>query len=118
MKRLIATVLVGLVSMILNIAANAQVLKITNEAGGIACYDSQDLLEAHSAIGYYNFKKVQLLIARDKCFLMQKHWKPRITDEHVIGGVNVKMVHVRLDNMGRDVRIAWSLLLNFEFIGD
>ena len=118
MNRLIAVILVGMISMTLAVAASAQVLKITNEAGGIACYASQDLLEAHSAIGFYNFKKVQLLIARDKCFVMQKHWKPRITDEHIIGGANVKMVHVRLDNMGRDMRIAWSLLLNFEFIGD
>ena len=118
MNRLTATMLAGMISVALNVSANAQVLKITNNAGGLACYNSQYLLEAHSAIGFYNFKKVQNLIARDKCFIMQKHWKPRITDEHVIGGANVKMVHVRLDNMGMDMRIAWSLLLNFEFIGD
>ena len=118
MNRLIPTILAGMVSMAMSVGANAQVLKITNNAGGVACYASQDLLEAHSAIGFYNFKKVQVLIARDKCFLMRKHWKPRITDEHVIGGANVKMVHVRLDNQGRDMRIAWALLANFEFIGD
>ena len=83
MNRLIATILTGMVSMGLNLEANAQVLKITNNAGGVACYDSQDLLEAHSAIGFYNFKKVELLIARDKCFIMQKHWKPLVSQELV-----------------------------------
>ena len=107
----------GLV-MVLAGAASAQGLRITNAASGVACYSSQDLLEVHGAIGYYNFQKVQALIAADRCFLMKEHWKPRITDEQMIGGVNVKMVHVRLDNMGRDMRIAWSLLKNFEFFGD
>lgn len=115
LRRLIVMVVLGL---ILTGASNAQGLRITNEAGGVACYKSQDLLEAHGAIGYYNFTKVQLLIAAERCFLMRKHWTPRITDERTIGGVNVKMVHVRLDNMGADVRIAWALLKNFEFFGD
>ena len=115
MKRLAA---VAAISMALMGSLEAQGLRITNAAGGVACYKTQDLFEAHGAMGYYNFEKVQMLIARDQCFLMQKHWKPRITEEHVIHGVNVKMVHVRLDNMGRDLRIAWSLLKNFDFIGD
>ena len=104
--------------VLLNGVAHAQELRITNEAGGIACYDANDLLAAHSAIGFYNFDKVRALIAQDKCFGMREHWRPKITDERVIGGVGVKMVHVRLDNSGQSVRIAWSLLKNFDFIGD
>ena len=104
--------------VLLNGATNAQALRITNAAAGMACYSSQDLLTAHSAIGFYNFDKVRALIAQDKCFVMKEHWRPKITDERVIGGVGVKMVHVRLDNSGQSVRIAWSLLKNFDFIGD
>ena len=104
--------------VLLNGATNAQALRITNAAGGMACYSSQDLLTAHSAIGFYNFDKVRALIAQDKCFVMKEHWRPKITDERVIGGAGVKMVHVRLDNSGQSVRIAWSLLKNFDFIGD
>ena len=100
-----------------NSVAHAQALRITNAATGIACYNAQDLLTAHSAVGFHNLDKVSALIANDKCFIMQKNWRSEITDERVIGGVNVKMVHVTLhDHSG--VRIAWSLLKNFDFIGD
>ena len=87
-------------------------VRIVNEASGIACYSSQDLMTAHSALGFFNHSQVQLLIARDKCFVMRKHWSVKVDEERTIGGVNVKMVKVRLDNQGADLRIAWTLLAN------
>lgn len=112
------TVSAMMVATFLYGSAHAQALRITNAAGGVACYQVQDLLEAHNAIGFYNLEQVQILIVQDRCFIMQEHWRPEITDERVIGGADVKMVHVRLDNSGQSDRIAWSLLKNFDFIGD
>ena len=48
---------------------------------------------------------------------MQKHWKPKIIDERIIQGADVKMVKVRLERQGETL-FAWSLLNNFDFIGD
>ena len=105
-----AAILGGLLAAI---SVPAQGVQMTNEAGGIACYQAQDLIEAHGAIGFYEFGKVQGLIAQDRCFIMQPHWKVRITEEQLIRGVNAKMLKVRLDNQGRDMRIAWTLAKNF-----
>lgn len=38
-----------------------ETLRITNQAGGVACYTTGDLLSAHGAIGFYNFAKVEAL---------------------------------------------------------
>ena len=99
-------------------AVHAQVLRITNEAGGIACYTSQDLMTAQTAVGFHNLDQVQALVVQDKCFIMQaERWKPEITDEIVVGGVNVKIVRVALRSQNES-RFVWSLLANFGFIGD
>ena len=96
---------------------HAQVLRITNNASGLACYSTSDLMTAHAAMGFFNTSKVGLLITSKDCFIMQKHWKPKIIDERIIQGADVKMVKVRLEGQG-EARFAWSLLKNFDLIGD
>ena len=109
---------VSIVLLALTGLVHAQALRITNEAGGVACYSSEDLLTAQFAIGFHNLDQVRALIARRRCFIMRKNrWQPKITDEHVISGVDVKMVKVRLTSPG-ETRRVWSLLKNFDFIGD
>lgn len=96
-------------------AGYAQDWKVTNEAGGIACYRSQHLLEAHGAMGFFNLHELRMLVAEDKCFLIREHWIPTITEEQLISGVGVTMVKVRLAvRGGGDVRFAWALEGNFD----
>ena len=109
---------IGMALMLLSHAAGAQELRVTNAAGGLACYGSEDLLMAHSALGFHETQQVERMILQERCFIMQEHWKPRIVDERAIGGVTATMVYVVLDNSGLESRRAWSLLKNFDFIGD
>ena len=53
-------------------AAFAQTPRITNEASGLACYDDQQLLTAHNALGFYKTAEVQRLIATEQCFVMHE----------------------------------------------
>ena len=103
--------------VLFTVPIRAQVLRITNEASGLACYSTSDLMTAHTAMGFFNTSKVELLIISKDCFIMQKHWKPKILDEKIIQGADVKMVEVRLEGQG-EALFAWSLLKNFDFIGD
>ena len=90
--------------------ALAQAPRITNEASGLACYDSQQLLEAHSALGFYNMARVQEFIASERCFIMQPHWTVRVDDERFVGGAKVIMLKVWLEvDSGRESRFAWTL---------
>ena len=107
LKRLLAVSIL----LLLLCSHSAIAARIVNEAGGIACYSSQDLLIAHSAIGFFNFSQVQLLIAQDKCFKMHKHWQVKVLEEEVIGGANVKIVKIRL-SISSESRWAWTLLKN------
>ena len=111
------TPLVLALLILFTVPAYAQVLRITNEASGLACYSSSNLMTAHTAMGFYNTSKLGLLITSKDCFIMQKHWKPKIIDEMIIQGADVKMVKVRLEGQG-EARFVWSLLKNFDFIGD
>ena len=97
----------------------AENLKITNKAGGVACYDTADLMTAHSALGFYNVAKVKLLIVQDQCFIIPKHWKASLLDRQRILGADVDMVNVRLYSSSES-RFAWALKANFEtaFGGD
>ena len=103
--------------ILFTVPSYAQVLRITNDSSGLACYSSSDLMNAHTAMGFYNTSKGGLLITSKDCFIMQKHWKPKIIDERIIQGADVKMVKVRLERQGETL-FAWSLLNNFDFIGD
>ena len=90
--------------------AIAQEPRITNEASGLACYDSQQLLEAHNALGFYNTARVRELIASERCFIMQPEWTVRIDGEQFIGGAEVTMLKIWLEvSPGREARFAWTL---------
>ena len=93
--------------------ALAESLKITNKAGGIACYDTMDLITAHGALGFYNLPKVEAMILRDQCFIIRQHWKARLLERQRIQGADVDMVKVHLDS-GASARFAWALKANFE----
>ena len=94
-------------------AALAQAPRITNEASGLACYDAQHLMEAHSALGFYNMARVQEFIASERCFVMRPEWPVRIDDERSVGGIDVTMLRVRLEvDPGREARFAWTLARN------
>ncbi|MDE0223849.1 MAG: hypothetical protein OXP28_01790 [Gammaproteobacteria bacterium] len=108
---------VATVVVILSSPAHAQTPRISNNASGFACYSVSDLRAVHSALGFYDFARVEQLQAQKKCFFMQKAWKARIEEEQVIRGTDVKMVRVRLVT-DADIRFAWSLLKNFDFAGD
>ena len=94
-------------------AASAESLKITNKAGGIACYNTEDLLAAHGALGFYNVAKVQELILQDRCFIIPQHWKASLLDRRRIMGADVDMVNVRIYH-SQESRFAWALKANFE----
>ena len=94
-------------------AAIAQPPRITNEASGLACYDAQQLLEAHSALGFYNMARVREFIAAERCFVMQPEWTVRIDGERFVGGAEVTMLQVWLEvDPGREARFAWTLAGN------
>ena len=89
-----------------NAVAQAQALRITNEAGGVACYRPDDLMSAHSALGFYNLKKVRALVVQDRCFTMGKHWRARLIKRRRIMGVDVVMVKVR-PSSSRPPSLTW-----------
>ena len=93
--------------------AAEETLRITNEAVGVACYTTGDLLSAHGAIGFYNLAKVQALIIEDRCFIMGEHWRVLLLDRQRIMGADVDMLNVRLA-LGNESRRVWSLKKNFE----
>ena len=93
--------------------ASAQTPRITNEASGLACYDDNQLLAAHNALGFYKTAEVQKLIKNERCFVMQKHWRVRVDDEGFVGGVEVTILHVWLEVIpGIESRRAWTLAKN------
>ena len=111
---------VATVVVILSSPAHAQTPRISNNASGFACYSVSDLMAVHSALGFYDFARVEQLQEQKKCFFMQKAWKAwkaRIEEEQVIRDTDVKMVRVRLVT-DADIRFAWTLLKNFDFAGD
>lgn len=91
----------------------AENLKITNKAGGVACYETADLMTAHGALGFYNVAKVKLLIVQDRCFIIPKHWKASLLDRQRILGADVDMLKVRIYSPSES-RFAWALKANFE----
>ena len=100
-------------------SASAESLKITNKAGGIACYQTADLMSAHNFLGFYNVAEVQKMIVQDRCFIIPKHWKASLLDRQRISGADVDMVNVRLYSSSES-RFVWALKANFEtaFGGD
>ena len=94
-------------------SALAQDLTITNEAGGLACYSENELMDAQGAIGFHNFSKAEDYITRDRCFVMQQHWRARLMDTRFVNGVDATIVKARLFRTANQVDMAWSLEANF-----
>lgn len=96
-------------------AAFAQEPRIVNEASGLACYQPQELLDAHNALGFYNMDRVREFVDAGRCYVMQKHWRVRIDGERAIGGADVTMLKVWLEvRPGQEARFAWTLAGNIE----
>ena len=90
--------------------AAAEEPRITNEASGLACYDAQQLLDAHNALGFYNMAHVRELVEAGRCFLMRPKWRVRIDGERFIGGADVTMLKIWLEvRSGQEARFAWTL---------
>lgn len=95
-------------------AASAAEVRITNEASGLAYYQAQELLDAHSALGFYNMERVREFIDAGRCFVMEKRWPVRIDDERTVGGIGVRMLRVRLEVSWEEARFAWTLAKNID----
>ena len=108
MPRFLAVCTLGALALVVG-AAFAQGPRIVNKASGIACYDAQQILEVHSALGFYNMARIRELIAAERCFIMLPEWKVRVDDEWAVGGVDATMLRVRLEVDEREARFAWTL---------
>ena len=87
--------------------------RITNEASGLACYQPQELLDAHSALGFYNMDRVRELVEAGRCFRMQPEWRVRVDGERFIGGAGATMLKIWLEvRPGQEARFAWTLAGN------
>ena len=113
MKRTIITAAAPALAICGAHAAAAEELRITNEASGVACYTTGDLLTAHGAIGFYNAAKILELSDQRRCFVMAENWRVHLLDQQTIMGAEVDMVKVRLTR-GDESRRVWSLKMNFD----